>query len=322
MLPQSIKEKTTFIGNSKNISSMLKTTLNIGHLHSINKIFSKDKPNYVYLHNYHLLNHYIAKVCRKNGGKFIYHVHEPYVENKAAHGGVQRYWLYLNEYMEAKLVSNTDIAIVSSKEASRLFNKAYPHFKGKKIQIPLLYEDLGAGQIDSLNNREYVTFVGPPVSAKGPEIFLNIVNHARKSNPEWRFLMISREKIKDPKFLKVSNLSIFYQARISDEEYGILMKKSVAVVTPYKRETQSSVILVSYMYGTPVVSSNVGGLPEFVDNGDTGYIVDLNAPIEKWIEAIQLIKTNSQFMQNQCREYFKKNFAGSNWQSYLNSVLT
>jgi glycosyltransferase involved in cell wall biosynthesis len=31
------------------------------------------------------------------------------------------------------------------------------------------------------------------------------------------------------------------------------------------------------MYGTPVVSSNVGGLPEFVHHKETGYLVDLNA---------------------------------------------
>lgn len=54
---------------------------------------------------------------------------------------MQNYHL-LNHYI-AKLLGNTDIAIVSSKEASRLFDLRYPNFSGKKILIPLMYKDLG-----------------------------------------------------------------------------------------------------------------------------------------------------------------------------------
>jgi glycosyltransferase involved in cell wall biosynthesis len=320
MLPPSIKEKTIFIGYSTSISSMLKDTLNLKNIRLIKEVFSEHKPNYVYLHNYHLLNHSIAKSCRKNGGKFIFHAHEPYVENKHAHGGFQQYWLYLNEYMEAKLLHNSDVAVVSSKEGSRLFNKAYPWFKGRKGEIPLLYEDLGNGA-NLLSDRKYITFVGPPVPAKGPEIFLKIVDFAAAHYPNMSFLLISRERITDPKFLNKNNLSIYHKTRISDEEYGNLMKNSLAVLTPYKRETQSSVVLVSYMYGTPVVSSNIGGLPEFVNNGITGYIVDLDATVEEWIDAINQTQNNAHTMRLHCRRYFEENFSGKNWKKYLEQLL-
>ena len=297
---------------------MLKDTLNPTNSQLINKIFSTDKPTHVYMHNYHLLNHTIAKACKRHGAKFIYHVHEPYVENKRAHGGLQQYWLHLNEFMGEKLLRDTDIAIVSSKEGLRLFEKKYPLFKGYKVQIPLIYEDIAENL--PAEERKYITFVGPPVPAKNPELFLSLVDFAAMHNLDWSFLLISREKISDPKYQK-KNLTLYYKKRISDEEFGMLMRKSLVVLTPYKRETQSSVILVSYMYGTPVVSSNVGGLPEFVDIGQTGYVVNIDAPIEQWINEISQALNIFEKMQINCRKFFIENFSSYNWKKYLINLL-
>ncbi|MEM3674485.1 MAG: glycosyltransferase family 4 protein [Candidatus Methanomethyliaceae archaeon] len=320
MLPREVKEKTIFVGRSKSICSMLLDSLDMKNIMKIREIFFRDMPTHFYLHNYHLLNHYIAKLCKKHGCKFIYHVHEPYTKEKSAHGGLQRYWLYLYEFMERRLLRNTDIAVVSSSEGSRLFDHAYPWFKGKKIKVPLMYEDLG-GSAPPLNRRQYITFVGPPVPAKGPDILLRIVDYANRHNLGWSFLLISRERIRDRRFLVKNNLCIFYKERISDEEFGDLIRRSFVVLTPYRRETQSSVILVSYMYGTPVVSSNVGGLSEFVICGKTGYLVHIDAPVEEWIKAIEHIKQNFSEMTKICRNYFLENFAGKNWKKYLDELL-
>ncbi len=320
MLPPSVQEKTIFIGRSNSIFSMLKDTINLKNKLFINKVFSRDEPTHVYLHNYHLMNHFISRICKKNECTFIYHAHEPYVEDKHAHGGFQQYWLHLNEYMNSKLLGNTDVAIISSKEGARLFDKAYPWFQGKKVDVPLMYEDLGEN-LDLSAERKYITFVGPPVPAKGPEIFLKIVDYASKHNLGWSFLLISRAKINDSRFLNKNNLQVFCKEKISDEEYGNLIRRSLVVLTPYKRETQSSVVLVAYMYGTPVVSSNVGGLPEFVDCGKTGYIVDESAPVEEWIERISYALKDLPRMTVNCRHYFVENFSGKNWKKYFNEVL-
>ena len=321
MLPSEVKRKTVFIGHSTDISSMIKDTLNPKNMLSIRKIFLDDRPTHFYMHNYHLLNHYIAKLAEKYDCKFIYHVHEPYTINKKAHGGLQQYWLYLYEFFEGKLIDKSDIVILSSKMASYLFDLKYPNFHGKKMLIPLMYEDLGYSNLN-LKDRKYITFVGPPVPAKNPEKFLEIVRYSNINGLGFKFLLISRKKVKDTRFYKEKNLEIFYKERISDEEYGELIKRSLAVITPYKRETQSSVILTSYMYGTPVVSSNIGGLPEFVHHKKTGYLVDLNAKIEEWIEGINYIMENFPTMSRNCRKYFEENFSGKNWEKYLDELLS
>jgi glycosyltransferase involved in cell wall biosynthesis len=320
MLPNEIKKKTTFIGNSVNISTMLKDTFSLKNIEEIRKIFSEDKPTHIYLHNYHFLNNYIAKLAKKFNSVFIYHVHEPFVQDKKAHGGLHQYWLYLFEYFQEKLLKNTDVAVVSSKEALRLFNFRYPSFSGKKILIPLLYEDLGESESDA-QKREYVTFVGPPVPAKNPEKFLEIVKYSNANGLNMRFLLISRSKVRDNRFLREKNLEIFCKERISDEEFGELIKRSIAVITPYRRATQSSVILVSYMYGTPVVSSDVGGLPEFVSHKRTGYLLDINANVEEWVEGINYVQKNFTRLSAECRRFFVENFSGKNWEKYIDDLL-
>jgi len=45
------------------------------------------------------------------------------------------------------------------------------------------------------------------------------------------------------------------------------------VCLPYNSATQSGIIMMAYGHRRPIVTTNVGGLAEFVREGKTGYIV-------------------------------------------------
>lgn len=321
MLPEEVKEKTIFIGKSAGIASAIKDGLNFKHVRKLSRILLEDRPDYIYMYNFHpFLNYYIAKLAKKCGSTFTQHVQEPYVEDKKVYGGLKQYWLYLFEYFQEKLLENVDIAVISSNRASYLFEKRYQNFSGRKVIIPLMYEDMG-DSTSNIEGRKYITFIGPPVAAKGPETFLKIVEYSERHNLGFNFLMISRSRVKDPRFYTKSNLEIFYKDKTSDEEMGEYIQRSVMTITPYKVATQSSVILVSYMYGTPVLSTNVGGLSEFVYHSKTGYLVDKNAKVEEWIEGINFIKDNLSKMSKDCRDYFVKEFSEINWPKYFKDLF-
>ncbi|MDL2243310.1 glycosyltransferase [Bacteroidales bacterium OttesenSCG-928-J19] len=68
------------------------------------------------------------------------------------------------------------------------------------------------------------------------------------------------------------------------------IKKALAVILPSEwYENGPMVIPESYMLGTPVIGSRIGGIPEFIDEGETGYLFDpgnaeqLKVAIEKAI---------------------------------------
>jgi glycosyltransferase involved in cell wall biosynthesis len=50
------------------------------------------------------------------------------------------------------------------------------------------------------------------------------------------------------------------------------------VVLPYVSATQSGIVQIAYNYSKPVVTTNVGGLPEVVRDGETGFVVPPEDP--------------------------------------------
>jgi glycosyltransferase involved in cell wall biosynthesis len=320
MLSEKEVNKTEFMANSKDISTAIFDGLNYKHRLELKKLILNFKPNYIYFHNYHpFLNYYIAKLARNIGIIFIQHVHEPYVEDKSIYKGIKRYWLYLFEFMQGRLLEKTDIAVISSKRALYLFNKRYSNFRGKKLLIPLMYEDLG----DSVSplDRKYIIFIGPPAPAKSPETLLNLADYSMEHNLDLNFLLITRNDIHNDRYLK-NNLTIFYKDRICDEEIGYYQKRSLMAITPYTVATQSSVVLTSFMYGTPVISTDVGGLKEVINHLETGYLLSKNSSIENWIDGILYINKNFKNLSINCRSYFIDNFAENNWPKYFSELFS
>ena len=65
---------------------------------------------------------------------------------------------------------------------------------------------------------------------------------------------------------------------LADEEVEALFKAADVVVLPYRSATQSGVTHVAYALGTPVITTDVGGLSETVRPGGTGLVVPPEDP--------------------------------------------
>jgi glycosyltransferase involved in cell wall biosynthesis len=61
---------------------------------------------------------------------------------------------------------------------------------------------------------------------------------------------------------------------VPDESVGDYFAASDVAVLPYVSATQSGITQIALASGLPVISTNVGGLPEVVRDGETGYIVE------------------------------------------------
>jgi glycosyltransferase involved in cell wall biosynthesis len=66
--------------------------------------------------------------------------------------------------------------------------------------------------------------------------------------------------------------------RVMDDEADTLFRGADLVVLPYRDATQSALVAAAYAYAIPVVVTAAGALPEYVAEGETGWIVPPDDP--------------------------------------------
>lgn len=65
---------------------------------------------------------------------------------------------------------------------------------------------------------------------------------------------------------------------VPNEEVALYFRAADLLVLPYRSATQSGVVQIAYHFGLPVVSTRVGGLPEVIKEGRTGFLVEPDRP--------------------------------------------
>jgi glycosyltransferase involved in cell wall biosynthesis len=90
--------------------------------------------------------------------------------------------------------------------------------------------------------------------------------------------------------LDIAQSTILDAQYLPMEDVGSLMEMATVVVYPYLNSTQSGALQVAYTFGKPVIATNVGGLPEAVEDGKSGFIVSPSAPEELSSAIMKLIK--------------------------------
>ena len=90
--------------------------------------------------------------------------------------------------------------------------------------------------------------------------------------------------------LEISKVTKFDSRYIPIEEVASIMELASVIVYPYESSTQSGSLQIAYAFGRPVIATNVGGLPEAVEDGKSGFLVppgspdDLSQAILKFME--------------------------------------
>lgn len=76
--------------------------------------------------------------------------------------------------------------------------------------------------------------------------------------------------------MKNKNNFIVYNEYITFEKGAELIQKSSVVVLPYIKASQSGIIPITYGFKKPIIATDVGSIPEVIDNNETGMIIKPN----------------------------------------------
>jgi len=132
-----------------------------------------------------------------------------------------------------------------------------------------------------------ILFFGRILEYKGIGLLLNSLQYLDKKNIKYKLMIVGSGDIKKYKHLirKYKKDIELINRYIDEKEISYFFKKASFIILPYLDATQTGIIPIAYAYKKPVLVTNVGALPEVVDNKKTGIIVKPNEKsISKGIE--------------------------------------
>lgn len=119
---------------------------------------------------------------------------------------------------------------------------------------------------------------------------------------------------------------IHFPGWIKDKEKSSYLEQSDVLILPSYSEGMPVSILESKDYGLPVIASNVGAIPDIVQNGKNGFIIEpgdvesLANKMQIYIEDSELLQNHSQSSRNSV-EYFKINRIVNDLKDIYTSLL-
>jgi len=96
---------------------------------------------------------------------------------------------------------------------------------------------------------------------------------------------------------------------VPNEKVALYFSAADAVVLPYVSATQSGIIQIAYGFNKPVISTRVGGIPEVIRDGQTGFLAEPENPdaLAEAIVAFFRKRESTDFSRN--IEEIKEHFA-------------
>lgn len=191
-------------------------------------------------------------------------------------------------YITHSLMDADDLkSIINEPEYKVNVHPAYNFFKienmtkGKARKLLHLEEDervlLFFGLIREYKGLQYLLKAMPRIKRNLPRVKLLIAGEFCGNREQYEKLIEEKQ---------VGDVIDIYGGHLPTEEVEKFFAACDLVVLPYESATQSGVIQVAYSFDKAVLATNVGGLPDVVEDGKTGYIVEAKNP-EKIAEAIE-----------------------------------
>lgn len=157
-----------------------------------------------------------------------------------------------------------------------------------------------------LDNSLVIGFVASRISvAKGGDTIIKVFQEMRKDMPNVKLLLIGEDKIGIPEDKSIINIGF-----IRKEELPGYYNIMDVFMFPSRSEGAPKVIMEACACGIPVISTNVGGMPELIQEKENGFIFDPE-DVHSMMNCCRLLLEDEQMRiqtGKKARQYALKNF--------------
>jgi glycosyltransferase involved in cell wall biosynthesis len=190
------------------------------------------------------------------------------------HSGAKPHLAAVYELAKRSLLRKADSVIVACEELKEATVRKYRIPPDRVVVSPhgvldnLAYPDIptAARDID-------VLFFGRVASYKGVDVLLDALELLAAKGTSLRAVVAGPGNPVRPA-PGVERIARY----LEDKELAELIARSKIVVMPYRDATGSQVAQCSFYYGTPVIATRVGCLPEYVEHEETGLLIPPEDP--------------------------------------------
>jgi len=261
-------------------------TFNLSAYRQVKKILKKEKPDLILGHNLKGLGYLTWLAIRQLKIKNIHTLHDVQLVNPSGliFKGQEKQNLLCKIFAKiSKILIDSPAVVISPSKWLLDFYHAYGFFKKSKEVVlpnPVILEDEHFTKKFTDQKINYL-FLGQLVEHKGILFLLdNFGEFAQKNN--CRLLIVGTGSLeKELKEIYKNEPWLEFLGFIPANKLGQLVFKQIhfTIVPSLCYENSPSVIYDSFKYGTPVIASAIGGIPELVQEGVNGYLFEPGSKI-------------------------------------------
>lgn len=280
---------------------------NIATFYKLILFIKKEKFDLIYINDYEDIYFMLLFLSTVNVNKIIFGLHDV-----VSHSGWKsNIMLKFTKYI---FLSKFKFFLTFSKGQETILKKKYP--KAKIFDIPLALKDFGPKK-NIVLEYDIISFLffGNIETYKGLDILLKSLKELSSKYNNFRLTIAGRcvdwNTIYKP-LIENSNKIIEIIRFIENDEIPAIFSDAHYLILPYKDVTQSGPLMIAYNYSVPVIASKLDGFKEFINEGESGYLFEVNNPkaLEQVLEdAILRNKEEYKTLQKSLSTYVQQNFS-------------
>lgn len=130
-----------------------------------------------------------------------------------------------------------------------------------------------------IQEKNFILYFGLIRPYKGLDILIEASRYLKRQLEDVKIIAVGEcyeNENKYRKLVRQNGVDSYFDLRfeyVPEVDVATYFSAADLVVLPYKSATQSGIVPIAYHFDTPVVVTNVGGLPEIVPDGKAGYVV-------------------------------------------------